>query len=232
MLAAWSGRFDEAYRLLALSPDRSTYNFDRVYNAALIALYALGAGNREAALAACAKAGELLDAGGFEYLHGRRAAEIARGLCAIVEALAGRTTNAQRLLGPRALCEGAAVEAIRAAAFAVIRAMKQRTLIDEVTEALGGIHAAGYGGIALLLERVAERAAGDPVQAENPLTRAEIEVLEQLAEGSSPKEIAQATGRSVYTIQSHIQNVIKKLGCSGRTEALSVARRKHLININ
>jgi DNA-binding NarL/FixJ family response regulator len=56
-----------------------------------------------------------------------------------------------------------------------------------------------------------------------------LAVLTALAEGRGPKDIALETGRSVYTIQVHIKNIIKKLGCSGRNEALTVARRRGLL---
>ena len=51
-----------------------------------------------------------------------------------------------------------------------------------------------------------------------------------LAAGLTPKHIAAEMGRSVYTVQTHIQNVIDKFGCHGRAEALAAARRIGLLN--
>ncbi|MFN2450431.1 MAG: LuxR C-terminal-related transcriptional regulator [Candidatus Baltobacteraceae bacterium] len=230
VLAAWDGRFDEAYRLGVSCRDRAAYRFDRVFNTALLALYALGAGERDRAVDEVRRAAELLEQGGFEYLHGERTAEIARALCAITEALAGRSTGAQRFLTQRPGREAPGVESVRACAAAVLRAVKSPALFDEVADAIGLIHTAGLGGIALLLDRAVASVSAKSAHPDNPLTPAEISVLQALADGQSPKEIARGSGRSVYTIQAHIQNVIKKLGCSGRTEALTVARKKHLVN--
>jgi DNA-binding NarL/FixJ family response regulator len=88
----------------------------------------------------------------------------------------------------------------------------------------------GYGGIAKLMQAVAQRHLVDEVAAEaSLLTKTELAVLQALAEGRGPKDIALESGRSVYTIQAHIQNIIKKLGCSGRNEALTMARKRGLL---
>ena len=232
LLAAWNGRYDDAYRLLATTPDRSAYRFDRIFNKALVGLYATGAGRRDDAIAAVTQALTWIEEGGLEYLHGVRTGEIARAICAIVEALNGRGTAAGRIMLQRPAASAPAVEAMRACANAVMRWMKNPAMADEVTESLGMLQSAGLGGVALLIDRVHGLVAAETPAPDNPLTKAEAEVLQALADGSSPKDIALTTGRSIYTIQAHIQNVIKKLHCSGRTEALSVARRKGLVRFN
>lgn len=229
ILAAWDGRFEDAYRLLSSHRDRSTYKFDRVTHAALTAVYALGANEREAARNAVSNTIELLNEDGFEGLHGARSAELARAMVSIVETLSGRLTSAQRLLNQKPLAGGPSVEAARDCALAVVRAQKNPGLADEVTESLGGLQTAGAGGVALLVEKLIGATAEEAQDRESPLTPAEIEVLQGLADGLSPKEIAQQKGRSVYTVQAHIQNVIKKLGCSGRNQALSIARKNGLV---
>ncbi|HET7813062.1 MAG TPA: LuxR C-terminal-related transcriptional regulator [Candidatus Baltobacteraceae bacterium] len=229
ILAAWDGRFEDAYRLLSSHRDRSTYKFDRVTHSALAAVYAFGANEREASRNAVSQTLELLNEGGFEGLHGARSAEIARVLCAVVETLSGRLTSAQRIMNQKMFAAGAVVEAARACASAVIRASKNPALTDEVTDALGGLQTAGAGGVALLVERLLSATSEKAHDPESPLTPAELEVFQGLADGLSPKEIAQQKGRSVYTVQAHIQNVIKKLGCSGRDQALSIARKNGLV---
>ena len=61
------------------------------------------------------------------------------------------------------------------------------------------------------------------------LTPAEVRVIRDLAAGLTPKQIAADMGRSVYTVQTHIQNVIDKFGCHGRAEAIAAARRSGLL---
>lgn len=233
MLAAWDGRFDEAYRLLSTVTDRSHYSFDRILNIAIQALYALGAGKRERAVDLVASACSLLEGERFEFLHAARSAEVARAICAIVEAFAFRTTIAQRILSHQEVAEGPAVSAMRECAVLAIRFAKNPALGPDFAESLVGVRSAGYAGIALLLERLASASLreGDR-EGEGLLTKAEIGVLQALADGLSPKDIAAESGRSVYTIQAHIQNLIKKLGCSGRSEALTVARKKGIVKFN
>lgn len=230
MMAAWQGNFEEAYRQMSTIADRSFYNFDRVFNMAMQSLYAISAGARERAgdLAATVVA-ELEQQNFDQYLYGRRSAELARFICAITEGLSGRISKAQRLLSRRTGDDEGPIGAVRDAASAVCRMCKNPALALEVSEANEQLRAVGYGGIARVLERVLERYASEQTNVEVPLTKAEIEVLHLLASGHSPKDIALETGRSVYTIQAHIQNAIRKLGCSGRTEALGIARRRGLL---
>jgi DNA-binding CsgD family transcriptional regulator len=230
MLAAWQGRFDEAYRQMSTIADKSFYNFDRLFNTAMQALYAVTIGLRERAIDLTAKVLKETQQGDFQYLYGQRFAEVARLLCAITEAFAGRPSNAQRILSRKPIVDGPPVSAVREAAVTICRAVKNPALSDEVADALAQLHAVGYGGMARVLEGAVKRCLEGPDEsAKDLLTKAELDVLNALAQGRSPKDIALETRRSVYTIQAHIQNVIRKLGCSGRHEALSVARRRGLV---
>ena len=229
MNAAWEGRFDEAYRLLSTVSDRSFYNFDRAYNSALQSVYAIAGGKRDRAIELVTATVEEIQNSTFSYLYGELTAEIARAVCAIAETLAGRLSTAQRILARKPAMEHLTIEAVRHAAFALLRMARVPALFDDVLEALEQVRAVGHGGLALVLGRAVRAVMSPRREAENPLTKAELEVLQSLGAGRSPKEIAQESGRSVFTIQAHIQNVIKKLGCSGRNEALTVARRRGLV---
>lgn len=61
------------------------------------------------------------------------------------------------------------------------------------------------------------------------LTARECEVLEQLAEGQSNKEIARALGISPNTVKTHIARLYEKLEVQRRTQAIQKARRLSLI---
>jgi DNA-binding CsgD family transcriptional regulator len=229
MMAAWEARFDDAYRLISGIADRSFYDFDRLFNASMRALYAIGAGKRDAALELTSKTLETFGESSFPYLYGNLTAEVARTICAVVEALAGRPSIAQRVLGRKPLAEAPTVEAVRSCAAAILRMVKNPALVAEVDEALEQLRAVGHGGISMVLERVVAGCIDEQSET-GPLTKTELQVLSALAQGNSPKEIAQQAGRSVYTVQAHIQNIIRKLGCSGRNEALTVARRRGLVS--
>ncbi len=56
------------------------------------------------------------------------------------------------------------------------------------------------------------------------LTGREAQVLRQLIDGRSPKEIARAEAISVSTVRGHIDRVLAKLGVSSQREALAMAR--------
>ena len=56
------------------------------------------------------------------------------------------------------------------------------------------------------------------------LTGREAQVLRQLIDGRSPKEIARAEGISVSTVRGHIDRVLAKLSVSSQREALALAR--------
>lgn len=61
-----------------------------------------------------------------------------------------------------------------------------------------------------------------------PLTDRETQVLRQIALGLSNKEIATALEISVETVKEHVQNTLRKIGVSDRTQAAIWAVRQGL----
>ncbi|HEY9179741.1 MAG TPA: LuxR C-terminal-related transcriptional regulator, partial [Candidatus Baltobacteraceae bacterium] len=229
MTAAWSGQFAEAYRQLSTLNDRGFYLFENLFEDAVKAMCAVCSGRRDVALDIVSHIQERLDQERFAYLYAQRMGEITRLLCAAVEALAGRITNATRILQRRDTVGGPSVDGTREVVTALCRAVKNPMLRGDIDEAIARLRLTGYGGVARLLERAAEQCFEEQAATDIALTPAEIDVVRSLAEGKSPKDIAMETGRSVYTVQVHIKNLIKKLGCSGRNEALNVARKRGLL---
>ncbi len=228
-LAAAEGRFDEAYRLLAPVAERDTYEEDRILNGTLVALYAVTLGKRGEGLERVQRA--LKQIAAFVPASSRAAlmVEIARALGALVEALAGRGGAAGRTLAREGPEAPPAARMLRRAVLCLVRALKTPAAGAELTEALEALRSAGYGGYARLLDLVYARYLAASQPEASVLTRAELAMLQGLAAGKSPKEIAVENGRSVYTVQTHIRNAIAKLGCSGRDEALVFARHCGLI---
>ncbi|MGA2066901.1 MAG: response regulator transcription factor [Thermoguttaceae bacterium] len=64
---------------------------------------------------------------------------------------------------------------------------------------------------------------------EVPLTQREAEVLRQMANGLTNKEIAQSLHISYETVKEHIQHVLGKIGLTDRTQAAVWAVRKGLV---
>ena len=62
-----------------------------------------------------------------------------------------------------------------------------------------------------------------------PLTQRETQVLRHLALGLSNKEIGKSLEISVETVKEHVQNILRKIVVSDRTQAAVWAVRKGLV---
>lgn len=80
---------------------------------------------------------------------------------------------------------------------------------------------------ALLAQQKETRSAR---QRESDLTAREREVLGYIAEGLSDKEIGRRLTLSVYTIKSHVRNILKKLHAENRWQAARLARDEGILN--
>jgi DNA-binding NarL/FixJ family response regulator len=63
------------------------------------------------------------------------------------------------------------------------------------------------------------------------LTRREREVLALLAEGLTTQDVASALSISVMTVQSHVKNVLAKLGVHSKVEAIRYAWRSGVLEM-
>jgi DNA-binding NarL/FixJ family response regulator len=74
---------------------------------------------------------------------------------------------------------------------------------------------------------VTSRAPGlGPFPQHGLLTGRELEVLEMMAEGATNAQIADSLFISASTVQSHVKAILRKLGVSNRTQAVSVYFRR------
>ncbi|MEM6469788.1 MAG: response regulator transcription factor [Planctomycetota bacterium] len=62
-----------------------------------------------------------------------------------------------------------------------------------------------------------------------PLTHRESEVLRQMAQGLTNKEIAKMLGISYETVKEHVQHILRKIGVTDRTQAAVWAVRRNLV---
>lgn len=62
------------------------------------------------------------------------------------------------------------------------------------------------------------------------LSKREIDVLEQLAQGLSNQEIAEKLHVSLNTIKSHTARILEKLEASRRTQAVDIARKRGILS--
>lgn len=94
---------------------------------------------------------------------------------------------------------------------------------NELVEAIRALAAGGRFIPPEIASRVAERAARPE------LTPREQQVLERMAVGLTNKEIAQELDISDRTIGVYVGNILSKLEAKTRTEAVTVARKRGLL---
>jgi DNA-binding NarL/FixJ family response regulator len=63
------------------------------------------------------------------------------------------------------------------------------------------------------------------------LTKREVEVLRQIAEGNRNRDIAQRLFIAQETVKVHIKHIMEKLGASDRTQAVAVGVRRGIIQL-
>jgi DNA-binding NarL/FixJ family response regulator len=85
-------------------------------------------------------------------------------------------------------------------------------------------------GQELMTPEVAERIAGYFPQ--NALTAREIEVLKLASQGLANKQIAAQLGVAAGTIKIHMQNILEKLDAADRTQAVTIALQRGIIQLD
>lgn len=63
------------------------------------------------------------------------------------------------------------------------------------------------------------------------MTRREMDVLAQIADGLANKEIAERLKISEHTVKFHVASIMGKLGATSRTEAVTIAIRRGMLLI-
>jgi LuxR family maltose regulon positive regulatory protein len=224
---AWAEQFADAHRMFGTIRGRQYFASDRVFIEAAFALCLALDGQAKASADAVTSALAELDANadGKAILF-----DFALLFVALAEVLSGRHTAAGKVLR-RVQSEKEAVRAFAAGVAELLQSGINRahevTDIQEIHEAVSSFGFGGYSRYLLLAQSVMsrKRVPDDSVA----LTPSELIILRALADGRTPKEVAAEMGRSVLTVQTHIQNIIRKFGGHGRSEAIATARRMGLL---
>ncbi len=117
--------------------------------------------------------------------------------------------------GQRADLSQALAAAIPGAELAVLEGEAPSPFAGDIAASVGAIER--FMGL---------EASGTPVarlDGVGDLTPRETEVLRLLARGMANKQIAQALGVSIHTVERHLTNLYPKIGCRSRTEATAFA---------
>jgi len=113
----------------------------------------------------------------------------------------------------------------------LIKDLKARQLFDALEGVVRG-EAAFSGVIAAKILREFEktgRGKGQGLEATEPLTEREIDVLQLVVEGKSNQEIAQSLVVSESTVKNHLRNILGKLHLRSRIQAAVYAVRQGLV---
>jgi DNA-binding NarL/FixJ family response regulator len=110
----------------------------------------------------------------------------------------------------------------------VLKGASRQQLISTITGAASGKAPSSTGE----LQRVAGAMSKNFTvknQQEVPLTNRETQVLRHVALGLSNKEIGRSLGISIETVKEHVQNILRKIAVTDRTQAAVWAVRKGLV---
>ncbi|MBV9720079.1 MAG: AAA family ATPase [Candidatus Eremiobacteraeota bacterium] len=229
---AWEGRFGEAHHLLSSCWTHLTFDFDKIVAGSEYALFLALDEQTQLSTSIAKETRGMLDTATVTGIFRTRALAVAKLLCALTEAINGRTSYADRLLRlARSNCDAVIEAAANAVDLIIIRLRHQSAGGFGVREALERLEESGYTDLSRLLGAVDRTLMLRQMKllGQNRLTRSEIEILRLLCQGYIPKDIATRTGRSVFTVRVHIANVIGKLGCHGRAEAIRAAQGMGLL---
>lgn len=94
---------------------------------------------------------------------------------------------------------------------------------EELLAAIRAVHAGRSHIPPAIAERLAERMGAEE------LTPRELDVLEQIVNGKSNKEIGTELDISEATVKTHINSLLAKLGVTDRTQAATAAIRRGIV---
>jgi len=210
-----------------------TFSVDRVSCGGEYGLFLALDGKREESAKLVKEILEILALQKVTGLYRIRAAAITKALCALTEATNGRMTQADRILSSlRSHNDGIVTLVVRIVESIMLRMRHGgESGADRVRESVRTLKELDYADVARLLKAADSTIVRTALERPRTrgLTQSEVDVLRLLEQGLIPKEIAERTSRSVYTVRAHIANAIAKLHCHGHSEAIRAARRQRLI---
>ncbi len=96
--------------------------------------------------------------------------------------------------------------------------------LQQVLEAVRAVHFGGQYIPREIAGRMSHR-----IQSE--MSPRELEVLRLIAQGRSNKEIAAQLGIVEGTVKAHVTNIFSKLGAADRTQAITIAMRRQILQL-
>jgi DNA-binding NarL/FixJ family response regulator len=109
----------------------------------------------------------------------------------------------------------------------VLKGSSRDAIIETITSAARGESPSRAGELKKIASAMKVRQTIDDDDV--PLTQRETQVLRHVALGLSNKEIGRSLEISVETVKEHVQNILRKIAVSDRTQAAVWAVRKGLV---
>lgn len=106
----------------------------------------------------------------------------------------------------------------------LLKDVSAEELVNAVRRAVAGQPSLSPEAAQVLIQNVNE-----PSQPHQNMTGREQEILSLMVEGLSNNEIAARLIVSQSTVKFHVSNILSKLGVTGRTEAVALALKHHLV---
>jgi NarL family two-component system response regulator LiaR len=106
----------------------------------------------------------------------------------------------------------------------LLKDVSAEELINAVRRAVAGQPSLSPEAAQVLMKNVSE-----PAAAHQDMTARELEILALMVDGRSNNEIAERLIVSQSTVKFHVSNILSKLGVTGRTEAVALAVKRHLV---
>ena len=148
----------------------------------------------------------------------------------IIAAIASDGGRGRVLAGSEHAGPDLATDALFAGASGVLPLVRDRSLVDVFRRALAGELVLPADDLSALVDRITAPSYtdGSGAQGIGMLTSRERETLQMLAKGASTTDVAEALGISPLTVQSHVKNILAKLGVHSKVEAVRLAWRHGL----
>ncbi len=109
----------------------------------------------------------------------------------------------------------------------VLKGSARKELVDAIKRAASGESPSSDSVLHRIKSTMAKRREAS--DQEIPLTNRETQVLRHIALGLSNREIGRSLGISIETVKEHVQNILRKIDVSDRTQAAVWAVRRGIV---
>ncbi len=109
----------------------------------------------------------------------------------------------------------------------LLKGLPKQDLVASIQAVAHGQHSERSQELKRIAGAMEKRGASE--EEDVALTQREMQVLRHLALGLSNKEIGRSLSISVETVKEHVQNILRKINCTDRTQAAVWAVRKGMV---